>query len=139
MIPNGLGEVEAELRRMNEFADANPIDVQLLSVGVNGHIGFNEPDNRFYDHYHTVTLTERTRQSNSRLFHSIDEVPKAAITMGVGGIILEDGDVTPFNQGTVLKLHRDCVIYLDRQTAVGIKPAAYVSVQYAEEAGGNTI
>lgn len=160
MIPNGLGEVEAELRRLNEFADANPIDVQLLSVGVNGHIGFNEPDNRFYDHYHTVTLTERTRQSNSRLFHSIDEVPKAAITMGVGGImraakivflatgeekraamraILEDGDVTPFNQGTVLKLHRDCVIYLDRQTAVGIKPAAYVSVQYAEEAGGNTI
>lgn len=153
MIPDGLGDVDAELRRMNEFANANPIDVQLLSVGVNGHIGFNEPADRFYDGYHTVTLTERTRQSNSRLFNSIDEVPKAAITMGIGGImraakivflatgeekyaamkaILEDGDITPSNQGTVLKLHRDCVIYLDRQTAEGIKPASYVEVQYAK-------
>ena len=43
MIPNGMEDTQAELDRMNAFADANPIDVQLLSVGVNGHIGFNEP------------------------------------------------------------------------------------------------
>ena len=152
MIPNGTGNEEEELRRMNTFADAHRIDIQFLSVGVNGHIGFNEPSAVFYNKYHKVMLTEKTRQSNSRLFRCIEEVPKAAITMGVGGImrarkivflatgeeklnamkgILEDGDVTPENQGTILKLHGDCTVFLERELADKINPAPYVEVAYA--------
>lgn len=150
MIPDGMSDTHAELARMNAFADVNPIDVQLLSVGVNGHIGFNEPSDVFYDRYHAVKLTKRTRESNSRLFSSIEEVPTEAITMGTGGImrakrivflatgeekleamkkILEDGEVTPGCQGTVLKFHQDCTIFLDKPLADCIRPASYVEVR----------
>lgn len=152
MIPNGMADTQAELDRMNAFADANPIDVQLLSVGVNGHIGFNEPSDVFYDRYHAVKLTQKTRESNSRLFSSIEEVPTEAITMGTGGImrarkivflaageekldamkkILEDGEVTPKCQGTILKFHQDCTLFLDKAMAGQIRPAAYVEVRRA--------
>lgn len=152
MIPDGMADTQAELDRMNAFADANPIDVQLLSVGVNGHIGFNEPSDVFYDRYHAVKLTKETRESNSRLFSSIEEVPTEAITMGTGGImrakkivflatgeekldamkkILEDGEVTPRCQGTILKFHQDCTLFLDKAMAEQIRPAAYVEVRRA--------
>ena len=154
MIPDGTGNAEDEIKRMNAFADSHQIDVQFLSVGVNGHIGFNEPSDVFHNKYHKVVLTEKTRQSNSRLFRSIEEVPQAAITMGVGGImrakkivflasgeeklnamkgILEDGDVTPLNQGTILKFYQDCTIFLERALADRIAPAPYVEVSYANE------
>ena len=127
------------------------MEIQLLSVGTNGHIGFNEPDDVFYDKYHAVDLTEETRRSNSRLFSSIEVVPRAAITMGIGGImrakqiaflatggeklramkaVLEKGNVTPKVQGTVLKLHRDCTIFLDRALAQQITPDRGVEVIY---------
>lgn len=150
MIPDGLADPREELARMNTYADAHTIDVQLLSVGVNGHIGFNEPSDRFYDQYHKVNLTYQTRRSNSRLFSNMEEVPRAAITMGVGGIMrakkivflatgeekydamkrmLKDGDVTPENQGTILKFHPDCTVFLDRAIADRIVPAAYIEVE----------
>ncbi|MEZ3435432.1 MAG: glucosamine-6-phosphate deaminase [Lachnospiraceae bacterium] len=152
MIPDGMADVQEELHRMNQFADANPSDVQLLSVGVNGHIGFNEPSDVFYDRFHAVKLTQKTRESNSRLFSSMEEVPTEAITMGTGGImrakkivflatgdekldamkkILEDGEVTPDCQGTILKFHQDCTIFLDQALAEHIRPAAYVEVKRA--------
>lgn len=149
-IPNGMADIQEEVHRMNRFSDANPTDVQLLSVGVNGHIGFNEPSDVFYDGYHAVKLTQKTRESNSRLFTSIEEVPTEAITMGAGGImrakkivflatgdekleamkkILEDTEVTPNCQGTILKFHQDCTIFLDHMLADRIRPAAYVEVK----------
>ena len=149
MIPDGQVDPEREIRRMNEYADSHTIDVQLLSVGVNGHIGFNEPADRFYDKYHLVELTERTRRSNARFFESLDQVPRQAVTMGVGGImrakkivflatgmeklramrgILEEGDISPSDPGSVLKLHRDCTIFLDIDLAKWIKPAGYVEL-----------
>ncbi len=152
MIPNGMADVQEEIYRMNLFADANPIDVQLLSVGVNGHIGFNEPSDVFYDRYHAVKLAQKTRESNSRLFSSVDEVPTEAISMGAGLImrekkivflatgdekldamkkILEDGEVTPDCQGTILKFHQDCTIFLDQALAEHIRPASYVEVKRA--------
>lgn len=151
IIPNGQEPVSQELERLNAFADSNIIDIQLLSVGVNGHIGFNEPSNVFHNKYHLVSLTDKTRQSNSRLFNSIDEVPTHAITMGIGGImgakciafiatgneklvamkaILEDYDVTPQIQGTILKFHQNCTIFLDKNLARNIKPSANVEVSY---------
>lgn len=150
-IPNGQIPAVQEIDRMNVYADTHKIDVQLLSVGVNGHIGFNEPNDVFCDKYHQVTLTEKTRQSNARLFRGIQEVPTHAITMGIGGImraktivflatgqekfeamkaILEEGDVTPRNQGTILKFHRDCTVYLDQTLAEHIKPAKYIHLDY---------
>lgn len=151
MIPKGTGNIDEELFRMNDFADTHQIDIQFLSVGVNGHIGFNEPSDVFHNKYHKVTLTEKTRQSNARLFPSITEVPKEAITMGVGGImrakkivflatgeekldamkgILEDGDVSAGNPGTILKFHQDCTVFLEESLASRIKPAPYVEVTH---------
>ena len=122
-------------------------------MGTNGHIGFNEPGEVFYDRYHQVELTQETRKSNSRLFERMDEVPTSAITMGIGGImrarkivflatgqeklramkaILEEGDVTPKIQGTILKFHPDCTIFLDRQLAEQIVPARNVEVVHCE-------
>lgn len=152
-IPNGVANPAAEIARMNDFADQHPIDVQILSVGENGHIGFNEPGDVFYDKFHLVKLTESTRQANSRLFQDISQVPARAITMGIGGIMrarkivflangekklaamkamLEEGDVTPKNQGTILKFHQDCTIYLDKELAASIQPARHVQVTYAK-------
>lgn len=149
VIPRGDLEPEGELVRLNQFTAAHPIDLQLLSVGVNGHIGFNEPESVFYDKYHLVSLAQQTRISNARFFSSMEEVPTQAITMGVGDImragkivflatgqeklpamqaILEPGPVTPACQGTVLKLHRDCDIYLDQELAGQITPAPEVEV-----------
>jgi glucosamine-6-phosphate deaminase len=153
-IPKGQGAMADEIERMNKFMDDHTIDVQLLSAGTNGHIGFNEPNSVFHDKYHYVTLTDETRMSNSRLFNNIDEVPSAAITMGIGGImrakciaflatgleklavmkaILEDHDVTPKIQGTILKFHQDCTIYLDENLADKIKPSANVEVGYSNK------
>lgn len=150
-IPNGMAPVEEEVARLNAYLDAHEMEIQLLSAGTNGHVGFNEPNDVFYDKYHLVELTEETRKSNSRLFGSLDEVPLSAITMGIGGImrakkiaflatgneklramkaILEEGNITPRVQGSVLKLHRDCMIFLDADLAGQITPDKGVEVIY---------
>ncbi len=63
------------------------IDIQVLGIGVNGHIGFNEPDTNFEAETHVVKLQEETIKSNSRFFNSIDEVPTMAISMGMKTIM----------------------------------------------------
>lgn len=67
--------------------NAGQIDLQLLGLGHNGHIGFNEPNAELQGPTHIVTLDERTRKANARFFNSIDEVPTHAITMGIGSIL----------------------------------------------------
>ncbi len=88
-VPNGLAEdVSYECRRYDEIYDSiGPADIQLLGIGVNGHIGFNEPDSCLIAPTHCVTLTESTRIANSRNFTSLDEVPHKAITLGLAGIM----------------------------------------------------
>lgn len=88
-IPNGNAEdPEAECRRYDELiADAGQIDLQLLGLGHNGHIGFNEPAHALIRGTHVVDLAEETRKANARFFNSIDEVPRQALTMGVGTIL----------------------------------------------------
>lgn len=63
------------------------VDIQLLGIGANGHIGFNEPGTAFEQETFIVTLTEKTREDNKRFFNSIDEVPTHAITMGIADIM----------------------------------------------------
>jgi len=67
--------------------EAGQVDLQLLGLGHNGHIGFNEPDEDLQGQTHVVTLDELTRQANARFFDSIDDVPTHAITMGIGSIL----------------------------------------------------
>ena len=87
-VPDGLAkDVQAECARYNQLIKDNPIDLQVLGIGQNGHIAFNEPGTPFDSVTHEVDLTESTIQANSRFFDSIDEVPKSAICMGIADIM----------------------------------------------------
>jgi glucosamine-6-phosphate deaminase len=88
-VPSGnSNNPEQAADEYNRLLDeAGQIDLQLLGLGHNGHIGFNEPDEDLQAQTHIVTLDERTRQANARFFDSIDEVPTHAITMGIGSIL----------------------------------------------------
>lgn len=116
---------------------AGGIDIQLLGIGSNGHIAFNEPADCFQRWSHVVTLKESTVKDNSRFFKSIDEVPTQAVTMGIGSIMqakkiliiaigenkakaikqLIDGNVTPMCPASVLQFHTDVTLMLDKAAA----------------------
>ncbi|MCS4488284.1 glucosamine-6-phosphate deaminase [Streptococcus sciuri] len=86
-LPNGLAEdLSAEAKRYDELLATHPIDFQILGIGRNGHIGFNEPGTPFDETTHVVDLTESTIEANSRFFDN-EEVPKQAISMGIASII----------------------------------------------------
>lgn len=89
IVPNGNA---SDLNKYGEDYDtiiknAGGIDIQILGVGTNGHIGFNEPDKKLSSRTTVVELTQSTIDDNSRFFNSIEEMPKTAITMGIGGIL----------------------------------------------------
>lgn len=134
-FPNGM-EPDAikECTRYNHVIEnMGGIDMQLLGLGNNGHIGFNEPNDTFIKDTHQVTLSQETINANSRFFDSLEEVPTKAYTMGVGHImnakkilmvvsgenkaaILKDvltGPVTPFIPATILQFHHDVTIVAD--------------------------
>lgn len=88
-IPDGNApDPEAESRRYDELLErVGRIDLQLLGIGHNGHIGFNEPGPALIGATHVARLSDKTRQANSRYFPSLSDVPEKAITMGVGTIL----------------------------------------------------
>lgn len=88
-VPNGAGDIQVSCDDYNKLLAENPIDIQLLGIGSNGHIGFNEPGTSFDSVTHMIELKESTRQDNARLFFDgkIDEVPTHAITMGISNIL----------------------------------------------------
>ena len=88
-VPNGLApDLEAECRRYNQVIQSlGGIDIQLLGMRHNGHIGFNEPGQAFELETHVVDLTDNTIEANARFFASRDEVPRHAITMGIKSIM----------------------------------------------------
>lgn len=93
-LPNGVAQdLQTECKRYEEIISSlGGIDLQLLGIGHNGHIGFNEPGTSFESRTHLVHLTDETIQANARYFHSIDEVPKQALTMGIK-TILESNEI----------------------------------------------
>ena len=113
------------------------VDLQLLGLGHNGHIGFNEPCDCFVKETHVVDLTESTIEANARFFASADDVPKQAYTMGIGTIMKakkilvvvsgEDkadivakafyGEVTPEVPASILQFHQDVTVVLDEAAA----------------------
>lgn len=87
-LPDGLAaDPLVETARYEGLLQQYPLDFQLLGIGQNGHIGFNEPGTSFASLTHLVTLEESTRQANARFFSSIDEVPTQAYTMGIQSIM----------------------------------------------------
>ena len=135
-LPDGMAQdMEEESRRYEALvASLGGVDLQLLGIGHNGHIGFNEPTDSFPPTVHQVELTESTIQANSRLFDRIEDVPTQAITMGVGTILKADkilliagadkksiveealyGKVTPQVPASVLQLHRDVTVITCRE------------------------
>ena len=137
-VPSGL-DLSAETAAAYDKAieEAGGIDLQLLGIGNNGHIGFNEPGTPFGSITHLVELTESTRQANSRFFKSIDDVPTHAVTMGIRTVmnaksvilmaigkakapIMKEtlqGPVTEQVPASVLQLHPDVEFYLDYDAA----------------------
>ena len=131
-VPNGCAndlakEGESYDKMIEDFGG---IDIQLLGIGLDGHIGFNEPDEYFTKETHVVKLDESTIEANSRFFASKDDVPKEAITMGMYSImqakkvlliangkskkdIIEKaffGPITPFVPTSILQLHNDVTV-----------------------------
>ncbi len=88
-VPDGnAADLAAECAAHEQaMLDHGPVDLQLLGIGHNGHIGFNEPGHGLTGATHVVDLEERTRTANARFFGNIDDVPKQAVTMGVGTIL----------------------------------------------------
>ena len=138
-IPNGRAkDIELEcVEYENRIKQAGGIDLQLLGIGRNGHIGFNEPDVKFEAQTHLVTLDEDTIEANSRFFTALDEVPRKAISMGIKTIMhsrkiillasgeekaetinsMINGKITPELPASVLQLHPDVVVLLDEKAA----------------------
>ena len=136
-VPNGCAadldrecaEYDARITRMGG------IDLQLLGIGLDGHIGFNEPGDAFIKSTHVVDLHESTIQANARFFNSVDEVPRQAVTMGMVSImqakkilliangpakkeILEKaffGPITPAIPASILQLHPDITVVYSAQ------------------------
>lgn len=88
-VPNGnASNLDEECNRYERFIhEEGGIDLQILGIGQNGHIGFNEPGTSFTSRTHIVNLAQDTKEANSRFFKSMDEVPTQAITMGIASIL----------------------------------------------------
>lgn len=143
-LPNGLAEdSEAECENYEEvITKLGGVDLQVLGIGNNGHIGFNEPADVFDKQTHVVKLTENTRQANARFFDSIEQVPTDAITMGIKTImkaraiillasgegkkeILKEallGPITPKVPASVLQLHPNLIVVAD-EAALSLIPS----------------
>jgi glucosamine-6-phosphate deaminase len=87
-VPNGKAEdLQAECERYESIINTHPIDIQILGIGQNGHIGFNEPGTPLDSLTHVVKLTESTINANKRYFDKVEDVPTEAVSMGIGSIM----------------------------------------------------
>ena len=87
-VPNGkAADLEAECQRYDAIIDAHPVDIQVLGIGRNGHIGFNEPGADLNGTTAVVNLTESTIEANKRFFDKVEDVPTKAISMGIASIM----------------------------------------------------
>lgn len=142
-IPDGLAKNSAEeCKRYTALLHSlKNIDIQLLGIGSNGHIGFNEPSDSFCRDTHVVMLAEQTRKNNSRFFSSPEEVPARAITMGIGNIMSAEsilllangknksdalfaalfGPITPKVPASILQFHNNVTVAADEEALCAIR------------------
>ena len=138
-VASGMGDFEANARELEEkVREGGAADLQLLGIGNNGHIAFNEASDHLIAVAHTEKLTESTINANARFFEKKEDVPTMAITMGMGDILaakkvvlaatglakvpaikglIMDDVITPQNPSTMLKMHDDAVVVIDRELA----------------------
>ena len=137
-LPNGKNsDMQAECDNYTALLNSMPQDIQLLGIGANGHIGFNEPGTSFDSTTHIIELEEGTRIDNARFFDSLDEVPKFAITMGIANIMnakkvlvvangankakavfdMVKGQVSESCPASILQKHKDVVLVIDEAAA----------------------
>ncbi len=148
-IPDGAVEgrgIERECRRFEEMIEAaGGIDYQILGIGTDGHIGFNEPGSSLASRTRIKTLTQRTRDDNARYFADGEEMPHHVITMGIGTIMeagviallafgeakaaaiagAVEGAVTANNPASILQMHPAARIFVDDAAAAGLERAEY--------------
>ena len=141
-LPNGMAEdADQECERYDKLLEEYHVGLQLLGIGRNGHIGFNEPGSSFDSKTHKVALTQSTINANSRFFDNEEDVPKYAYSMGIGTIMKSDtilleafgknkaeavkamieGPVTPEVPASVLQNHPDVVVIIDEEAASLLK------------------
>ena len=137
-IPSGTGDIEATAKEYdNKIAQAGGIDLQILGLGSDCHIAFNEPGTPFDSLTHVTDIAESTIKDNARFFEKIEDVPTKAITMGLKSIMnakkivliatgknkaqavydMIKGTKDTSHPGSILRDHNDCVIYLDNDAA----------------------
>ena len=139
-VAKGVGDVEENLKEFNAVLDKADIAIQVLGVGPDGHLGFNEPGEVLYDGAHKEVLDESTIDANARFFASRDDVPRYAFTMGMGNIMraqkllmIVNGDkrdamtklliedkIDPKCPCTFMRMHRDATVILDKALADAI-------------------
>lgn len=134
-VPNGLaGDIAAECSRYDGLLqELGGADIQLLGIGINGHVGFNEPAAALIAPTHAVTLTQSTLNANAKYFPTPDDMPKQAITLGMAGILSAKrilllasgsakkeaiqktlyGNIDPTVPASFLQLHNDVVVICD--------------------------
>ncbi|MBU3191999.1 glucosamine-6-phosphate deaminase [Clostridium bowmanii] len=142
-VPDGMSQdVNAICSDYEEkIKKAGGIDMQVLGIGGNGHIGFNEPDVNFEARTHLVNLDEQTIEANSRFFDSIGDVPVKALSMGIKTIMNSkkiillangiskaesiaraiNGKISPKVPASILQLHNDVTVILDSEAASGLQ------------------
>lgn len=137
-VPNGKAEdLDAASAEYEKIIDAHPVDIQILGIGQNGHIAFNEPGTPLDSLTHVVELTESTINANKRYFDKVEDVPTRAVSMGIGSIMkgkkmilmaygeakaeaikgMIDGPVTTDMPASALQNHQDVVVIIDDAAA----------------------
>ncbi|GGF59781.1 glucosamine-6-phosphate deaminase [Paenibacillus albidus] len=142
-VPNGnAADLAAECLAYDQMLENNgPVDLQILGIGSNGHIGFNEPDASLSSGTHVVDLLDETREANARFFEKLDDVPRQAVTMGIGGILKAkqivllvrgqekaeavrnavEGPITTQCPASLLQSHPNVVVLLDEGAGQWLK------------------
>lgn len=154
-IPDGLAvDVPSHcLAYENSIREAGGIDLQILGIGTDGHIGFNEPTSSLASRTRIKTLTERTRSDNARFFHSMEEVPHHVITMGIGTIMesraisllafgeskaravadMVEGPITSSVPASILQMHPTVRVFLDEPAAALLSRRDYYRHVFARK------
>jgi glucosamine-6-phosphate deaminase len=142
-----------------DLAAAGGVDLQLLGIGTDGHIGFNEPCSSLASRTRIKTLTRQTRVDNARFFDSLDEVPHHVITQGIGTILearhlvllatgeakaeavalTVEGPVSALVPASALQLHPHATVVVDEAAAAGLKLADYFRATYAAKPGWQAV
>jgi glucosamine-6-phosphate deaminase len=154
-VPDGrAADVEQACERYEEaIRAAGGVDLQILGIGANGHVGFNEPTSSFASRTRIKTLTERTRADNARFFDTPDEVPTHCLTQGLGTIsdarelllvaqgpqkaaavaAAVEGPVTSMCPASILQHHRRVTVMVDEAAAADLRLADYYRWTYANK------